>query len=97
MPVIVEESETEDQKPKVLTKEERNTVIEDAIASLPPEGWSKGDFPFPLVPAVSELTGFKVTFQEIKTAWQGMKKDLPKVEKVNDGSGTSEIAEGPAE
>ena len=94
LPVPKDENEPESEKPKVLTKEGRNAAIEDAIASLPPEGWSKGDYPFPLVPAVSEIVGFKVAFQEIKTAWTAMKKDLPAVEVKYDCSATTDHPSG---
>jgi hypothetical protein len=40
--------------------------IEDAIASLDEEGWGKGPVPYPKVNDVSALTGFPVSFQEIK-------------------------------
>jgi len=56
-----------------ISQQERISVIEDAIASLPEESWSKGPLPYPKVPEVSALVGFKVSFQEIKAIVEAMK------------------------
>ena len=62
-----------ESKPKELTKAERKAAIEDAISGMSEEDWSKGPVPYPKVPVVSALTGFKVSFQEIKAISDEMK------------------------
>ena len=62
-----------ESKPKELTEAERKAAIEDAISGMSEEDWSKGPIPYPKVPVVSALTGFKVSFQEIKAISDEMK------------------------
>ena len=66
-------------------EEARGIAIEDAISSLDEADWGKGPVPYPKVPAVSALTGFQVSFQEIKTVLLKMKEvqavDTEKLEK----------------
>jgi len=58
---------------KEMSAEERISAIEDAISSMDEADWGKGPLPYPKVPAVPAITGFKVSFQEIKAVWDNMK------------------------
>ena len=70
----------ENEEPE-MSAEERIPRIEDAIASLPEDGFGKGAVPYPKVNDVSAITGFPVSFQEIKTIFTTMRGS-------NDSSGT---------
>jgi hypothetical protein len=61
-------------KQEVTPEEARTAAIEDAISSLDEADWGKGPIPYPKVPAVSALTGFQVSFQEIKAVVFKMKE-----------------------
>jgi hypothetical protein len=61
-------------KQEMTPEEARTAAIEDAISSLDEADWGKGPIPYPKVPAVSALTGFQVSFQEIKAVILKMKE-----------------------
>jgi hypothetical protein len=71
-------------KPEMTPEEARTAAIEDAISSLDEADWGKGAIPYPKVTAVSALTGFQVSFQEIKAVVlrmkEGQAKDTEKLE-----------------
>ena len=72
-PQNIEAAPEQDTISNQMSSEERTQKIEDAISSLPEEGWGKGFVPYPKVPDVIAITGFPVSFQEIKTIANAMR------------------------
>ena len=64
---------------------ERTDKIEEAIANLPEDKWGKGPTPYPITSEVSAITGFQVTFQEIKAIVTAMREqnDSSRIGKEN--------------
>ena len=80
-----------------LTKEDRVHKIEDAIASIPDDQWGKGFVPLPKVPDVSAITGFPVSFQEIKAITENMKSSTEHLRIQDESVGSVDNVAKPAE